>query len=995
MNITRTAINRPVTTLMVCITVLLFGAISLFDLPVDLLPDVNLPVLTVETRIPGYSPLEVENIITKPVEAMVCTMNNVHKVRSTSKEGLSIVKIIFNLGSNMDFTSAEVREKINLIIDTFPEDAQNPQIRKYNPSESPVIIISAHSTLSSVKLREVVENNIERRLKRIDGVANIEIKGGRKREIIIEIDHGRLKSLGISIGQITKILKDTNLNLQVGSIEQKDSSLVARTVAEFKDLSQIENTAITGTSQGSIVYLKDIASVTDSFKKEESITRFQGESRVMLYIQKESGANILKVSKRIENELNRLKSLLANELKIETVYNKAVFIKEAIHRLRNEAIFGGGLAMAIIFLFFRNIQSVLIIATAIPISIITTFSLMNFFGITLNIISISGFTLGIGMLVDNSIVVIENIFRKRQIHISKIESSLTGTGEVKNAITISTFAHIAVFLPVIFLQEKIRMFYSGLFFTVSFSLLASLIVALTVIPLISSKLNLTPVKDDRKEKKYYRLYRKILIISIKNRGKVILGGSILFLCSLLLIPYIGFMPMARMDRGEFNIIIQTPPGTRLAIVDRAAKNVESILFKTHEVKDVSTEVTEEKARLRVRLISDTERTKKTREVVEELRPKVTSIPGTQVHFDIERLSSMGNKIVLELNGYDQQKLVSLAFKVKQRLLDIKNISDVVIHQGNPKPEMQIRVIQDKAGAYGLNATQIANAVRSSITGPLATEYLDKGKEIDIRVRLQKKDIKGLSILNDISIPVQSENSQRILVPLSEVSTFKLVKGMAEIHRNDRHRMIEMSAEIGKKNLVEIATEIQRELKDLRLPEGYSYNFGENYQEIKESQKEMIFTFVLAVILVYMILASLFESFIYPFTIMFSVPMAIIGSLVILFISGKSINMPVYVGAITLAGIVVNNAIVLVDYIKLLKSKGVGKWRAIIKGGESRLRPILMTSGTTLLALMPMALDSGAGSNLWSPLALTIIGGLFTSTILTLIILPVLVSFIND
>jgi HAE1 family hydrophobic/amphiphilic exporter-1 len=378
-----------------------------------------------------------------------------------------------------------------------------------------------------------------------------------------------------------------------------------------------------------------------------------------------------------------------------------------------------------------------------------------------------------------------------------------------------------------------------------------------------------------------------------------------------------------------------------------------------------------------------------------LRPKVSFQPKTQVHFDIERKKSSGNELVLEVSGYDQKKLTQLAFQVKQQLAQMGEISDVVIHQNNPKPELQIRVLHDKAGLHGLDATGIAHAVRSRLTGPLATEYMDAGKEIDLRVRLQEEDRKSFAVLEDIAIPVSEDGGQRTLVPLSEVSQLNLVQGMAEINRKDRHRMIKISAEVPEADLIQTIAKVRAELDRIPFPEEYGYSFGENYEELRQSRKEMLFGFALAVILVYMILASLFESFVYPFTIMFSVPMALIGSLLLLYLAGKSINVPVYLGAITLTGIAVNNAVVLVDYIKQLRGSGLRKWRAIIKGGESRLRPILMTSGTTLFALLPMALDRGEGSNLWSPLALTIMGGLFSATLLTLFVLPVLVSFISD
>ena len=378
-----------------------------------------------------------------------------------------------------------------------------------------------------------------------------------------------------------------------------------------------------------------------------------------------------------------------------------------------------------------------------------------------------------------------------------------------------------------------------------------------------------------------------------------------------------------------------------------------------------------------------------------LRPQVNSLNGVQVHFDISRRVSGGNKIELEINGYDQKHLIALVLKVKQQLLHLPDITDVVIHQGNPEPEIQINILHDKAGAHGLNATRIADAVRSRITGPLASEYIDNGKEVTLRVRLEEKDLKDPALLDNILIPVLLRENHRVLVPLSEVSTIKFTRGTAEIHRKDRHRMIRISAQVGRKSLLQTVDKIEATLDKIQFPDGYNYNFGEDYQEALKSRKEMGFAFALAVILVYMILASLFESFIYPLAIMVSVPLALIGSLVVLYLFGKSINIPVYVGAITLAGIAVNNSVVLVDYINLVKSNGVTKYRAIIRAGENRLRPILMTSGTTLVALLPMAMGKGEGSNLWSPLALTIIGGLFTSTILTLIILPVLASFIEE
>jgi hydrophobic/amphiphilic exporter-1 (mainly G- bacteria), HAE1 family len=994
MNPTTFSIRRPITTTMLFAALLLIGAISLISIPIDLMPDVNFPVITVETRVPGYSSEEIESEVTKPVEAMVSIMNRVHKVRSTSTEGLSQVQIAFDLGTDMDWAAADVRDKINLIRDTFPKDARNPHIRKYNPSEAPVAILSVHGDLPAFRQRQIVEDKIEKRLERIKGVGNVSVKGGRKREIIVEVDRGRLRALGLSISRISDILKANNLNIQVGSVERGTNRLITRVVGEYRDISQMRRIGVGTTAAGSVIHLGDVGRVTDSFGDEEHLIRFQGEPRIMISVQKESGANILSISKALDDELAGLKDQLGKTLTLTVVYDQAMFVKKAINRLRDEAVYGGILALAVIFLFLRNAQGLLIIGMSIPMSIMITFALMYLFGVTLNVISLSGFTLGVGMLVDNAIVVIENIFRKRQEGYMMTESSIAGTGEVNRAITISTFAHIAVFLPVIFLQQQIRLFYSGLFFTVSFSLLASLAVALTLIPLLSSRLTLRPLWWSGKGKTFYRWYRHILIRGLRHRGKIITGGVVVFAASLLLIPKIGFRPLGQVDRGEFTMVVRTPPGTRLRVTDADAGKIERFLLHTPGVKDVSTEVSAEIARLRVRLAPREERDISTRDFVEALRQRLPSFPEADIHFDIERRGSTGNKIVMAVNGHDQNRLTALAFQVKKRMDAIPGITDVVIHQTNPEPEMQIRVLHDKAALYGLSAKQIALAVRSSITGPIATEYIDKGKEVDLRVRSRRRDVADLSLLRNMTIPVQTPSGQKVFISLREVCDFNLTRGVAEIHRTDRHRMIEISAEIGGSDLANMANRVEEQLKSISFPDGYSYEFGENYREMKKSEKEMLFAFGLAVLLVYMILASLFESLVLPLTVMFSVPMAAVGSLAVLVLFGKSISIPVYVGAITLAGIVVNNGVVLLDYINILRSRGMGKWRAIVRGGESRLRPILMTSATTVLALLPMALDRSEGANLWSPLALTIIGGLVVSTVLTLITLPILYSFIS-
>jgi len=992
MDLASFAVKRPISIVMISVGALILGLLSLRNLPLDLYPDIDFPVLTVNTKLPGYSPAHIETLITKPIEEAASTINNVKAVKSLSKEGESEVRIEFKIGTNMDFASLQIREKIDLIKGDFPKDTKYPIISKRNPASNPIMVLTAFGDAGPAKLREVSDDLIKNWLERIPGVANVEVNGGKEREIVVDVEEGQLKALRLSILEIAHHIEESNLSLPTGNLVSGDSELTARTTGEVRSLQEIEGIPLSKTPGGSLILVKDIGEVKDTFKESEVITLFKGEPRVSLTIQKESNANTLQVATAVEKEMKVLSPILPAGVKLEIFYSQADYIRSSLKRLQEAIFLGGALAMAVLYLFLRHIPSTLIIGVSIPLSLIATFSLMYFMGITMNVISMSGLALGIGMLVDNSIVVLENIFRHKLKGSATAEAPSTGTREVVTAVAASTFAHIAVFFPVVFVQKKVQILYSGLFYTVSFSLVISLLVAITIIPMFSSWTRSMPKKEEILKRRYIQLYRKGLLKALRYRRIVALAALALFGASLFLIKFIGFEPLGAMEKGEFRISIQTPPGTRPSVVQGVTEEIEAILSKIPAVSDVSTEVRGDWARLFVRLKKEGARMS-TREVVEMIRPKVNAIPRAQITFSIDRVVGRGHSIIIQVNGFDPKRLLSYAFQIRRKLQVLKPVSDVVIRQANEKPELNVKVLHDRAGSMGLSATSIAHTVRSAFTGPISTKYRDKGKEIDLRVKLRPEDRPDASSLQHLFV-INSKNHSPI--PLSEVCRFGEGLGPGEIHRKDQQRMIEIQAEIsGGVDLQRAASLIEQELSSLQFEEGYQYSFGEDYKEMKASQKEMLLAVILAVILVYMILASLFESLIHPFTIMLSVPLAAIGVLWMFFITGKPMNVGVYVGAIALAGIVVNNSIVLVDFMKLFMRRGMGRWKAILKAGEMRLRPILMTSATTVLGLLPMALDRSEEAALWSPLALTIISGLSISTVLTLFIVPVAYSLLEE
>lgn len=993
MTLIQRALNRPVSVFMFFGALVLLGSISLFFLPLDLLPEVRYPVLSVTTRLGGYSPPEIEQTLTKPMEAALASLNNLARLKSFSREGVSEFRLSFEVGTEMDFVMQEVRERLHQLTPQFPIDTRTPQLSKYDPAAAPVMVVSLFGPLDGVSLRLAGEEIIQKNLNRVAGVAHTEVAGGRRPEIIIEPRLDRLRALGLSVLSLTEMLKENNLELALGSLDRGSQRIPLRSLGGFRDLQDIGKLGVMRTPSGSLVHLSQLASVTYGAQEEEVISRYQGEPRVMVTIQREYGAHIVDVTTALRRGLERLQKNLPYGLKTEVIYDQGEFIVNAIKRLRDAGLLGALFAVLIVWVFLRHLPSTLIIILAIPISVIVTFGFMHLTGISLNLVSLAGLTLGIVMLVDNAIVVVENIYRYQRSGVPPMAAAAVGANEVLQAITAATLVHLAVFFPIFFFQKKIRLFYQDLCYTVSVALLISLMVAAILVPVMLTRFS-PPHREVNFLPRLAGWHRRQLIKVLRHRGWWLLGSIVLLAFSVVLITHLGFETTARVDRGEFSLIIQTPPATVREVTDRLVQRAEQLILRQPEVKDVSTEVRENFARLRVRLAPRTDRQISTQELVEKVRPAISDLPLTYTHFQIESQGEGENEVSLEVTGPIQETLIGLALEVRRRLRTLPQLRDVVVHLKDPSPEVEIQVDHQRAAYLGLTATDVAQGIRAAITGPLANRFREAEREVDLRTRLQPQDRGSLRVLQQLTVPRFTGSPPHLIqVPIWPAIRVRSTMGSTEIHRFNQRRGLEISAETQNLDLYTAANLLQPELDRIPRPQGYEIKLGRSFAEMQESRREIIFALALGLSLIYMIMAALFESFRTPLIILCSAPLAVVGVAVALFLNRFAVSVAVYVGVLALAGIVVNNAIVLVDHINQLRRRGLGYYQAVLRGSQDRLRPILITSATAILGLLPMALERHEGAQLWSPMAWTMIGGLLSSTLLTLFIIPAVYTLI--
>ncbi|WP_434511253.1 efflux RND transporter permease subunit [Desulfitobacterium sp. AusDCA] len=1021
MKLAEVSVKRPVTIIMLMLIIILLGSVSLSRLPIDLLPNMEIPVAVVATTYTGVGPQEIEKLLTDPIEGAISTVENIDTVTSTTTEGQSIVVAQFKYGTDMNFATLQMREKVDLVKRSFPTEVEAPMIMKIDPTMMPIVQLAVSEKGGDLaSLQTLAEDKIKPRLERVKGAASVSVTGGYQTQVNVKVNEEKLKGYGLSIATLSGILGAENQNSPGGQVQKGTQDLTIRTMGEFQSLDEIKDLLIPLQTGGQI-RLKDIAEVTLGHADQSSISRTNGDQSISISIQKQSGTNTVQVADEVAKTLKELKTDYPN-LDFNTVMDQSVYIKQSINTVVKEALLGGLLAIIVLFLFFHNLRTTFITATAIPIALMATFAALYFSGITINMMTLGGLSLAMGRLVDDNIVALENIYRFRQSGHSKTEAAIKGVSEIGMAITASTLTTVSVFLPIVFVQGLTATLFRELALTVSISLLASLAVSLTLVPTLSSKLmkaegipegrkGLFGVMDrfsrwfDRSFESVEGAYRRFLHFSLTHRKTVVVISIVIFVLSALSTLKLGaeFMPVS--DSGQLTVSVTLPDGAKLKDTDDVIAQIEKKLEGIQEVKTAFVQIgtsgefsiggnTTNVGSVNVELTDLKARSRSVGQVADEIRGLTKDIAGAQIQVTVTDNMSMGGStspVDIAVKGDDLDQLKKIGNDIKGIVATVDGTREVKTSMNEGVPEVQVHVNRKNAAQFGLTAGQISQAVKGMISGTTATRYRYEGKEIDVVISGDETLKSSISNLEQTPIPTQSG----ISVPLSEVANVTLDRGPASISRTGQTRVVNITSQIMNRDVNSISKDIESKLKAYGMPDGYTYELNGQNKQMADSFKDLGLAMILAIVLVYMILASQFESLLHPFTIILSLPMGFSGGMFGLFITRKTLSVPSFIGLILLIGIVVSNAIVLVDYINKRRERGEERETAIENAGPIRLRPIVMTSLATVLGLIPMALGIGEGSESMSPMAVVVIFGMAFSTVSTLLLVPVIYTIFED
>ena len=1027
MKLPELSLRRPVFVTVIFLIVCILGAVSFTRLPVDLMPEVSLPAMSVQTTYGNVGPEEMEELVTIPLERALASTPSMELMRATSSEGSSSIILTFGWGTDVDAAADEVRTRVDRVRGQLPDEASAPSISKWDINAQPIIFLGVSGTLDDRDLRQFVEDQIVYRLERIPGVAQAQVGGGLSREIHVLLNREKLNAFRLTPASAINAIRRESVNEPVGPVVEGDFETLMRTEGEYRSLDEIRRTVV-ARRQGTPIYVGDVAEVVDSNQEVRQLTRVNGKPGIRLGIVKQSGANTVEVAGQVMGEVERINRELS-QVQIGVISDSSEFIRQSVANVRDAALYGSLLAVVILLLFLRNVRSTLVVAIAIPISVVGTFALMYFYGFTLNTITFGGLALGVGVLVDNAIVVLENIFRHRQDGLERTEAARVGSTEVATAITASTLTTIVVFLPIVFTSGIAGVIFSQLAWVVSLALFSSLLVALTLVPLLSSRLvrvhepdprswsyplvhSVTRALDGLDE-----LYADSIRWALRNRVLVIGGAAVLFAASLSLLPLIGFELQPETDEGEVQINVTLPEGSRLEATDAVARQIESTLAEhVPEARTVLTEVgssgnnyrsqgSPSTVSIRITLAPKGERERTSQQVADSLRPVLAAIPGVSatarpnaniasriMRFATSGSSSIGSgtssdRLSIDIRGYDLDAMFQLGLRLRRLMEETPGISDTSIDRGAGRAEAQVRIDRTRAAVMGMSVADIAATLSTSVGGTTATQYRESGNEYPVVVRFREEDRQTRGDV--LAIPVLTPNGE--VVPLASVADLERTEGPTSISRKDQERTVTVSGGLdGTRDLGSIVFGLQDRVRTLDLGPDMSVVFTGEWEEQAAAFQSLVISILLAIALVYLVMAAQFESFKYPALIMFSLPLALIGVALTLFLTNTTVNLQAGIGIIMLVGIVVNNAIVLVDYVlQLIRLHEFDAERALITAGRRRLRPILMTTLTTVLALVPMALGFGEGGELQAPMGRVIIGGLLSSTLITLFLIPVL------
>lgn len=1006
MSLTTGAIQRPVATTMLFLIVIVMGIIGFRFLPVDLLPPIEMTELSVQVSYPNVGPEEMELLVTEPLENSLSVVANLERISSRSSEGQSQVSLRFARGTDLAEASNDVREVLDRIRNSLPLDADPPRINKFNPDQLPVVMVGVRSERDLTQLTTILEREVRQRFEQIPGIGSIDVWGGMNREIKIEIMRDRLLATGLTMDDIVQAVRTESSTTPGGNVQRGISQLYIRSLGEYGNLDEIRDTVIR-TVNGVPLRVGDVATVTDSRADLDRYIEVDNIPMARLALRKQTGANTVAVAqaaREVVEQLNRERS----DMEFLLMNDQSTYIQQSIDNVRNSAIWGGILAVIIMFAFFRNGSVTLIISVAIPISIIATFALLYLGGLSLNQMSFGGLAMGVGLIVDNAIVVIENIVRHRHNGKGLVESAVTGARQVTGAVIASTATTVVVFLPVLFMQTVTGSMFKQLATVVVFSLVCSLVVAITLVPMLASRfLTVKPwTPAERKPAKpgfldrAGALYVRVLDWSLDHRLMIVLGTTVLMAGSLFLATRISYELAPQTQAEGVSVNLRMAQGTNITVLHSYLGELDQMVrdadlpwdYIQHYAKEVRN------GQGQIELIMRTDLTGlDVSGLADRLRRRlVGSIPGADIRVSAQSGLWILNRIFggnsddavqVELRGYDLDMAQNIGTQIQQRLMELPGIVGVNISQLEGRPEQSVRFDRRRMAELGISIQQVAAAIQTSVSGTRAAVFRDGGDEFDIVVRLRPEDRLNAQDIENIS--VRSPDGQ--VIPISALIDTTYDRGPTEIQHIDGQRVTFITASLESGVALGDAMElIQTSLSDFQLPEDFSLVMGGQYEEQLKAQRDFTMAIIMAVVLIYMVMAAQFERFLDPLVVMFSVPLALIGVIPTLLITNTTINMQSLMGLMMLIGIVVNNAIVLVDYINLMRrEEGLGLRAAVVEAGNLRLRPILMTTTTTVLGLLPLALGIGSGAELQAALARVVIGGLAASTLITLVFIPVL------
>lgn len=1014
MTLAEFAVRRPIFISMLSCIVLILGGVALRDLPVDLMPEITYPSVTITAEYEDASPEEVEELISKEIESAMSAVPGVKEVKSSSTEGISSVRVDFNWGTNLDEAAADVRDRLDRVVPKLPDDVERPRIRKFDSAASPIMRIGVATDIDLLDARRILEDQIQYRLERIDGVASTAVGGGMVREIQVLFDADKARVLDMSLEDVLNKIKVANVTTPAGNVREGRLEVRVRTPGTYSSLDEIRETVIGTGANGEKIRIRDVAEVEDAYKKITRYVRVGGKPGIMMEIYKQSGANTVEIADKVVAELQKINRDYRGQLELQPTINTADYIKRSLSGVSDSAVSGGLLAVLVLLLFLRNIGSTLVIAVSIPMSIIATFALVYFCGYTFNIMTMGGLALGIGMLVDNSIVVLENITRLHDEGMDADTAAIQGSNEVTAAIIASTLTTLAVFLPMLFMQEMAGVMFRQFSSVVAFSLACSLLTSITLVPMLAAILL---KRGDRKKRAEWlqkllgrcdraqnsvdNFYGSLLDGVLKHRWIFIVGVLLLVVVSIFPARYIGTELMPKADENEVRVYLETAVGTSPDVVNNVVISTEKAIQET-----VGDEMSGwlsfagasswradggHKANYIIRLKSRALRQRSDAQIADELDRKLKNIPGATVRtrtgvgmFSRAMGAGSGEAIAIDLRGYDFDTAANLAGQIEAMALQVPGVTDTKLSRDLGTPEDRIFIDRRKADDLRVSIKEIADTLRTILAGSEAGNYREGGDEYTILVKVKDADLMTLDQVLDLS--VRNKDGERVV--LRNLINYRRVSGPVAIERKNQERVLTIGANIFNRDMGSVVRDMQQKLESLPMPPGFAVNFVGDYEDQQEAFRELMMAFALALVLVYMVMACQFESLRDPLVVMLSVPLAGLGVIVMLLMTDTTLNMQSFIGCIMLAGIVVNNAILLVDTANLLRQRdNMPLDRAIREAGRRRLRPILMTTLTTVLGLLPLALGMGDGGEMQAPMARAVIGGLASSTLVTLFFIP--------